>query len=79
MNIKTTFMYSAEFYWQAIDIDSYDVCEDPDCSCRAQHPIGRGETEIAAVRDLLNQVEEERLCRATPILEALSKSGRTPS
>ena len=54
MNIKISFDYPPipirSFDWSAIDDDTYDG---PGC------PIGRGETEAAAVADLLEQLEEE--------------------
>lgn len=40
------------FDWSAIDDDTYDGAEDSHC------PIGRGATEIDAIRDLLDQIEE---------------------
>lgn len=43
--------------WSAVDSNTYDADCDQDgffTSC----PIGRGATELEAVRDLLNQIEE---------------------
>ena len=54
MTIKTYFDYPPipirSFDWSAIDYDTYDGT--PGC------PIGRGETEAAAVTDLLEQLAE---------------------
>jgi hypothetical protein len=54
MTIKTHFVYPPipirSFDWSATDDDTYDG---PGC------PVGRGETEAAAIADLLEQLEEE--------------------
>jgi hypothetical protein len=54
MTIKTHFDYPPipirSFDWSAIDDDTYDGT--PGC------PIGHGETERAAIADLLEQLEE---------------------
>jgi hypothetical protein len=56
MTIKTHFDYPPipirSFDWSAIDDDTYDGT--PGC------PIGRGETERAAIADLLEQLEERQ-------------------
>lgn len=56
MKIKTNFDYppipTRKFDWSAIDEDTYDGVEDSHC------PVGRGATEIDAIRDLLDQMEE---------------------
>lgn len=53
MKITTSFEYPPipirRSDWSAIDSDTYDG---PGC------PIGRGENEIEAVRDLLDQMEQ---------------------
>lgn len=56
MNIRTTFEYppipDRRFDWSAVDDDIYDGAENSNC------PIGRGETEIEAIDDLLEQIRE---------------------
>ena len=50
MNITTEVMYNGE--WCAIDSDTYDGAPD------SGHPVGVGKTEIEAIRDLLELIEE---------------------
>ena len=54
MKIETSYEYPPipmrNFDWSAIDSSTYDGM-----GC----PVGRGRTEIEAVRDLLEQIEEK--------------------
>lgn len=64
MKIVTEFVYPPVPFrdcdWSAVDSDTYDVdCDENGYFSR--HPIGRGSTEIEAIRDLLNQIEERQL------------------
>lgn len=56
MKISTTCIYPPiplrQFDWCAVDDDTYDGA--PECHC----PIGYGETEEAAIADLLEQIAE---------------------
>lgn len=56
MKIETSFVYPPipirDFDWQAVDSDTYDGAEGSHC------PIGHGATELAAIHDLINQIEE---------------------
>lgn len=63
MKIVTEFVYPPVPFrdcdWSAVDADTYDV--DCDENGYFSHcPIGRGSTEIAAIRDLLDQIEERK-------------------
>lgn len=53
MKIRTNYVYPPipirDFDWSAVDDDTYDG---PGC------PIGSGPTEEAAIKDLLEQIEE---------------------
>jgi hypothetical protein len=53
MKIKTSFVYppipTRAFDWSAVDDETYDG---------PGSPIGRGPTEEAAIKDLLEQIEE---------------------
>jgi hypothetical protein len=53
MKIRTEFVYppipDRQFDWSAVDDDTYE----PGC------PIGSGRTELAAVKDLVQQLEED--------------------
>jgi len=57
MKIVTHFDYPPiplrKFDWSAIDADTYDGAPDSHC------PMGHGATEIEAIRDLLDQMEEQ--------------------
>lgn len=58
MKIRTLFVYppipDRRFDWSALDEDTYDGAEDSS----TRHQIGYGETEIQAVRELLDILEE---------------------
>lgn len=63
IRIRTDFEYPPipvrSFDWSAVDDDTYDCDCDQDgffTSC----PIGHGETEQAAIEDLLEQIEDRR-------------------
>ena len=59
MKIRTEFVYppipDRQFDWSAVDDDTYE----PGC------PVGSGRTELAAVKDLMQQLEEDYEGRAT--------------
>lgn len=40
--------------------DSFDICQDPECSCRIKphNATGIGKTEFEAIADLAQQTEE---------------------
>lgn len=47
------------FDWSAVT-DDYDVDFDSECGYFTSHPHGHGATELEAIADLLDQVEDER-------------------
>lgn len=57
INVSTSFDYPPipirSTDWSAVDSDTYD-CDQDGSTC----PIGRGATELAAIADLMKQIEE---------------------
>jgi hypothetical protein len=63
MKIVTNFDYPPipfrQFDWSAVDSDTYDADYDYELGQHVSKcPVGRGATEIEAIRDLLDQMEE---------------------
>ena len=64
MKIKTVHVFPPiplrMFDWQAYDEDTFDVCSDPECSCRRNALVGWGSTEEEAIQDLMDKMEERK-------------------
>jgi hypothetical protein len=60
MDIKTTRQPTGE--WVAIDADNYDV-ESDSVGAWSSSPVGYGLTETAAIRELLEEIEERANAR----------------
>lgn len=58
--------------WSAIDSDTYDGAPDTHPPC----PIGRGPTEEAAIRDLLEQIEDRDEIGAEEVREYRRDNGQ---
>ena len=68
MNIKTS--RGPDDVWIAIDVDTYDV-ESDSVGAWSTSATGYGDTEIGAIKDLLDQIED-RLEQLDQRLERLS-------
>ena len=55
MDIKTTLQ--PDGYWVAIDADNYEV-ESDRIGAWSNSPCGYGKTELEAIRELLEEIEE---------------------